>query len=54
MIIKQMVHTLNKFSLGPSQEDEGQWKTSLRMDGTSLNENHCCPILAEPKHMETN
>jgi hypothetical protein len=31
-----VVNIQNKFSFGPSQEDEGQKKTVMRMDGTYL------------------
>jgi hypothetical protein len=44
------VNMQNKFSFGPSQEDEGQNKTVYTMEGISLNKYRVCPIHAEPKH----
>jgi hypothetical protein len=45
-------NTLNKFSFGPSQEDEGRKKTNRRMEGTCLTQYPLCPIHAEPTHDE--
>jgi len=36
-----MVNIENKFSFDPSQEEEGQKKTAMRMDGTYLNKLTC-------------
>jgi len=44
------INVLNKFSFGPSQEDEGRKKTVYTKDGSSLIQNNVCPIYAEPVH----
>ena len=50
MMMLDRINVLNKFSFGPSQEDEGRKKTAHAMDGTHLAKYHVCPIHAEPLH----
>ena len=41
---------LNKFSFGPSQENEGRKKTLPGIQGSCLTKNRACPTHTEPLH----
>ena len=43
-LIKSQINMLNKFSFGPSQEDQGRKKTAHSREGGRLTQHGYCPI----------
>jgi hypothetical protein len=48
------INVPNKFSFGPSPENEGRKKTVHTIEGFALNQYQVCPIQAEPLHQKKN
>jgi hypothetical protein len=48
-LIKSQINMLNKFSFGPSQEDQGRKKTVHSIEGGRLTQHDDCPISRRAK-----